>query len=210
MGLLPSTGLPKMEHSTFLKIRDRLGLKGFYVLAWRGYFDSFGGPGNNRSLYDDAGFGGDDDPSSFQAFNMNTDPNGFRKGHGSGSAKGMGMLAEGVWDYKIGPHYGASRTIDPACRQAGPVKVFRDADDTVPDSKIIVVDGRKMYLDTLESSVNHHPGGAESTSSLACQTHPPDKQHWGRYIDHVQKLLKAHKQATFKYAVIAGGQPFKT
>lgn len=202
MSLLPASGLPKLSHASFLHIRSRLGLKGFYVLGWRGYFDQMGEPGNGRRVYDDAAFAGDDD--TFEVFNMNTDPNGWRKGHGTGSSMGMASLLEGVYDYRVGPHYGASRTVNPACRQAGAVYVLRDADSSVPEKDIILLDGIRCYKARLESSINHHPAGNSTTSSLGCQTFPPEQ--WERYIGTVQKLLAKHKQPTFKYALIASGK----
>lgn len=153
------------------------------VLAVRGYYkDSMGKPGvNDRSLYDDAGFVCG--RNVFLSVNFNTDPNGFRKGYGRDeSTKGMACLKEGVWMYEIGRH----KMVYPAGVQADDVTVIRD--------------GTPNYDDTGEFGINIHPGGVNSTSSIGCQTVPPDQ--WQSFIKPLVAALKEYGQNVFPYVLI--------
>jgi len=141
---------------------DRMVLVGI-----RGYFlDSMGKKGaNDRGIYDDALFWVDLKTGWFAAWNGNTDPSAYRRGKGSGSKKGMASLNDGVWRYKPGIHNGS--VPHPAFRQAAPVGVTRDGDPP--------------YQDTLDTSINIHRGGRSGTSSLGCQTVPPEQ--WDDFKD---------------------------
>lgn len=127
--------------------------KHLIVVAIRGFNEDLGTPDeNDRRIYDDAHF--IYTPQSVIKFVGNTDPNGFRKGHGTGSSKGMAMLNEGVWFYGKGPHNGR-----PSFRQCAPVQITRD--------------GNPPYLDFGWFGINWHSGGDSTTSSLGCQTNRP-------------------------------------
>ena len=122
------------------------------VVAVRGY--NLGSDGeNDRRIYDDAHF--IVTPDSVKMFEGNTDPNGWRKGSGTGSNKGMACLDTGVWFFAKGPHKGR-----PSFRQASEFTVIRD--------------GRPDYKHTGFHAINWHSGGYNSTSSLGCQTNRPD------------------------------------
>ncbi len=181
---------PKLSKADAEKILLAKGcsLNQVNVLAVRGYYlDSMGVEGkNDRGIFDDAAFVCS--PTAFVAVNWNTDPSSYRRGRGTGSAKGMASLKLGVWDYKIGAHKGVS----PACREAGPVTVIRDG-----------VNGD--YEDTdnppeTEFAINHHWGSNSGTSSAGCQTAPPNQ--WPSYINTLVSELKRYGQKTFKYVLI--------
>lgn len=124
------------------------------ILAIRGYYlDSMGVPGvNDRRIYDDA-MAIYHPQRGILTYQANTDPNGFRKGTGTGSSKGMAMLDDGVWRFGIGRHKGRR-----AFRQCMPFTVVRD--------------GNPPYKDTGWHAINLHDGGETNTSSLGCQTLP--------------------------------------
>lgn len=185
MALIPNSK-PQLKADAAEKILQAKGIdrKKFpvCVLAVRGYYlDTMGKPGaNDRGIYDDAAF--IHSPTLYCSVNWNTDPTSYRKGRGMGSSKGMASLKLGVWDYKIGSHKGKS----PAGNQAGPVTVIRDG-----------IDGD--YPDTGMFGINLHWGGA-GTSSLGCQTAPPNQ--WPAFINPLVAELKRYGQKTFKYVLI--------
>lgn len=131
------------------------------ALAIRGYYlDSMGAPGkNDRMRYDDAHF--IVWPDGLARFVGNTDPNGFRAGKGTGAGKGMAMLKPGIHFYGTGMHKGKR-----GFRQAEPFTVIRD--------------GNPPYEHTGWHAINWHSGAGDAesfgrTSSLGCQTNPPDR-----------------------------------
>lgn len=138
------------------------------VVAIRGYYlDSMGKPGkNDRRIYDDAMFV--TWPDGIARFQANTDPNGYRKGHGTGSSKGMAMLKPGIHRYGKGKHRGRL-----AFRQCEVFTVIRD--------------GSPPYEDKGWHAINLHSGGRVSTSSLGCQTLPA--QTWQTFRQLVYRLL---------------------
>lgn len=141
------------------------------VVAIRGYYlDSMGAPGeNDRRIYDDAMF--IVTPSETLRFRANTDPNGYRKGRGTGAGKGMAMLKTGIHIYGTGKHKGRA-----AFRQCEPFTVIRDGDPP--------------YEDTGMHAINLHDGGYNSTSSLGCQTIP--KVSWADFQPRLYALLERH------------------
>ena len=138
------------------------------IVAIRGYYlDSMGVAGrNDRRIYDDAMF--IVHPNGIERFQANTDPNGYRKGRGTGSSKGMAMLKPGIHRFGKGLHKGAQ-----AFRQCERFTVIRDGDPPYPD--------------TGWHAINLHSGGYTSTSSLGCQTVP--KATWQRFKRTVYDLL---------------------
>lgn len=157
-----------------------VGIRGYYL-------DSMGELGkNDRGDFDDAFFW--ITPNSFVAFNGNTDPSKYRKGKGTGSAKGMASLAEGVWKYKTGIHNGSSP--HPAFRQFASVTVVRDG-----------VDGD--YKETGDFGINIHKAGVMNltTSSLGCQTVP--RSQWNSFKEFGYSNIKAFELKSFPYLLIA-------
>lgn len=153
-----------------------LGIRGYYL-------DSMGVKGkNDRGIYDDAliwFF-----PEGFMTFRANVDPSRVRKGKGTGSGKGMANLKVGRWSYKMGMHNGS--VPHPAFRQAAEV--------------IVVRDGNPNYEDSGWFGINIHRGGANSTSSLGCQTVPPAQ--WSAFKELGYAKLKELGQKTFDYVLM--------
>lgn len=134
------------------------------IVGIRGYYkDTMGAPHvNDRGIYDDALF--IDTPSATVAFNGNTDPSGYRKGHGTGAAKGMATLKPGAWFvHRFDLHRGKYLAL---CQRAGVVTVTRDG--TPPSD------------DTGMFGINIHRGGYNTTSSEGCQTIHPSQ--WESFI----------------------------
>lgn len=159
------------------------------IVGVRGYYrDTMGAVGrNDRAMYDDALFvvGAD---GTFAAFNANTDPSGYRKGHGFGAAKGMASLNPGVWPvYRLDMHRrGTKGQHEALCQRAGPVTVTRD--------------GTPPYEDTGDFGINIHRGGYGGTSSAGCQTIPPDQ--WPAFIALVTDRVKRIAGAKWRRQVV--------
>jgi len=153
--------LPSAEIEAIIALnnipRDRFPV---VLLASRGYYlDSIGVPGvNDRRRYDDAHFLVW--PDGIARFVANTDPNGYRKGSGTGSNKGMATLKTGIHLFGTGLHRGK-----PGYRQAEDFTVIRDG-------------LRGDYEDKGQHAIDIHSGSGDeddvgTTSSLGCQTQPP-------------------------------------
>jgi len=142
------------------------------VLAIRGYYlDSMGKPRvNDRMIYDDAMVVYS--PRGIMAYQANTDPNGYRKGNGTGAEKGMASLVPGIHLFGTGPHKGRE-----SFRQCEKFTVLRDGDPP--------------YLDTGWHAIDLHAGGTVSTSSLGCQTIPAAA--WPEFKSLVYGLLEEFK-----------------
>lgn len=155
--ILEANGVPNSPY------RDKV-----CVVAIRGYYlDSMGrAKVNDRRIYDDAMF--IVSPRGIFAYQANTDPNGYRKGRGTGRGKGMAMLKPGVHIYAKGRHKGRL-----AFRQAEPFTVIRD--------------GNPPYEHVGYHAINLHSGGYNSTSSLGCQTLP--KGTWDQFRRLLYELL---------------------
>jgi lysozyme len=144
-----------------------------FLVGRRGYFgDTLGAVGQNDvGLYDDAIWLVERE--SMTAFNANCDPTRL--------APGIARLLPGRWKYRPGTH-GLSRPKAQqyeALVQAGHVTVSRGGG----------------VLDTGFFGINIHCGGEHGTSSLGCQTIPPDQ--WGdkhrpilpSFMGHIHRAL---------------------
>lgn len=145
------------------------------IVGIRGYYrDSMGEPGvNDRGIYDDALT--IISPSAFVTFNGNVDPSVYRPA--------IAVLQPGVWRYKIGTH-GLNKPAsqrNKALVQAAPVTVLRD----------------KGGFDTGMFGINIHRGSRSGTSSLGCQTIPPDQ--WPAFIALIESELKRAGQVSVPY-----------
>jgi lysozyme len=170
---------PKLTRDELLDWLEQEKVDGYSVIlvGKRGYYLAMGKPGkNDRGIYDDAIFLLS--PTAFARFNANTDPSIFRPR--------VATLQPGQWIYKIGVH-GLSKPKNrryKALVQAAPVTVGRDGAGT----------------DTGWFGINIHRGSKNSTSSLGCQTIPPDQ--WPEFIGLVEAEMKRHGQKTIPYVLL--------
>ena len=171
---------PKITREEVQDILKQSSLDGYQVVlvGKPGYYLSMGKPGvNDRGVYDDGIFL--ISPTAFVTFNANVDPSIFRSR--------IANLKSGTWLYKIGIH-GLSKPKDKqykALVQAGPVTVSRDGQGP----------------DTGWFGINIHRGARNSTSSLGCQTIPPDQ--WPEFISLVESEMKRHNQKVIPYVKLA-------
>ena len=168
--------------------KKAIGDDSVVLIGIRGYFrDTMGAIGkNDRGIYDDALFWLNLKTGFLASYNGNVDPSGYRKGVGTGSAKGMAQLKSGAYRYKTGIHNGSK-----------PHAAFRQADVVT-----VIRDGTPTYEDTGFFGINIHRGGQNSTSSLGCQTIPPVQ--WDDFKETGYALLKNAKQNTFCYILETG------
>lgn len=149
-----------------------------FLVSVRGYFlDTMGEKAkNDRGIYDDAI--AIVSPRGVVTFNANTDPAKYKKG--------IANLNKGTWLYKIGIH-GLSKPKAlqyTALVQADKVTVHRD----------------EQGNDTGWFGINIHKGGANSVSSIGCQTIPPSQ--WEAFISLVKSLMKEYGQKTIEYCLV--------
>jgi len=142
-------------------------------LGLRGYFKSLGDPAaNDRGIYDD--MIAICTPTTVQAYRANTDPAGYRAGHGTGADKGLACLEPGCYlAYRFDLHRDRYLAL---CQRANEVTVRRD--------------GNPPYLDTGYFGINIHQGGNSETWSEGCQTLPYDD--WPGFIDTATRLAKQY------------------
>ncbi len=163
--------IPKMNREGLIKAvhskHPNHVFKGLTIIGIRGYYsNSMGKKGvNDRAMYDDAMFLLTD--NELHAFNANCDPSAYRKG--------IASLVPNVYEnvYKFDRHNGSKGSYPAICQRLGKVTVLRD--------------GGK--LDTGMFGINIHVGGFRTTSSLGCQTIPPDQ--WPRFYNTAERIFKA-------------------
>lgn len=153
------------------------------LVGIRGYYrDTMGKPGvNDRNLYDDAIFVVS--PTAYTSYNANVDPSAYRAG--------IASLVVGVHWYKKGKH-GISRKPPYV-----PYAALRPAS---PDESVMVVRDGKTGLHK-GIAINIHKGGVNGTSSLGCQTIPPDQ--WKSFISLVYSEMDRYKQSRIPYVLVA-------
>ena len=168
------------------------------ILAVRGYFEKSMGhkEKNDRRIYDDAVALVTKD--GIKTFNFNTDPNGYRPGHGTGAYKGMASLHEGLYEvHMMRKHKGKYAAL---CQDGGPVVVRRDADSKVPAKDIIKIDGDSFYLHKGNFGINLHMGGINGTSSEGCLTWP-QSQYWDA-MNFIYATMKANKMTKVQVCLV--------
>ena len=129
-----------------------------FFFASRAYYSTtIGKPGNDIQAYDDAGFLVT--PTTFQSWNLNTDPS--RYGWSPTAADYMARLAPGV-------HWMRQRI------HRGKYQAFGQDGRNVTIDRV-KADGTVDHRETGSFGIDLHPGGNSTTSSLGCQTVPPDQ-----------------------------------
>lgn len=157
-------------------------LPSMFVCGIRGYYrDTMGVKGrNDRGIYDDAIFVVG--PETFAAFNANTDPSRHRPG--------IASLISGVHPYRPGNH-GISKP-------DGGYPAFRP--NTKGEALPVMRDGMESPAQGI--AINIHRGSRNSTSSLGCQTIPPDQ--WDAFYTVTRSEMKKAGQKTFSYVLCDG------
>ena len=195
--ILPKSGRPAITHemleTLLVPYKDELQDYALSIVGIRGFFPSIGPSGeNDRNVYDDAIILRVPSLHIFAAFNGNTDPSRIHQGFGtSQQTKGMAVLKTGVWPvYRFDKHNG-NQPHDAICQRSGKVTVIRD--------------GNPPYPDTGNFGINIHRGGYTKTSSLGCQTIPPEQ--WEEFYtmasDAAKKLWgSAWKDKTVAYVLL--------
>jgi lysozyme len=170
-----------------LKVSDPVCLVGI-----RGYFrDSMGAKGKNDvGLFDDAIILVS--PNAHVAWNANVDPS--RLGWNAKAGKPMAQLKPGVYRYRLGKHGINRGNPYPALVQAGPVTVYRGAEE-----------------ETGWFGINIHAAGGSattaprSTSSEGCQTIPGRYglrgSQYDSFISLVASELKRNNAKTVSYVL---------
>ncbi len=186
MAIVPET-CPRLSYRELLPRVEQSGLDvqthPVFVVGIRGYYaNSMGKPGNERGIYDDAIFLVS--PAFFGAYNGNTDPGGYRKGHGFGDQKGMARLNPGLWMvHRFAKHRGKYEAL---CQRAGDVTVTRDGDPP--------------YEHTGSFGINIHRGKTDRTSSIGCQTIYPGQ--WDSFISSAQDQARRFHGADWRKTTI--------
>lgn len=184
MSIVPASRPKQTQDITRKMISDHGVTDSLVLLGIRGYYkQTMGDPTkNDRGMYDDAIFVVSD--TTYTSFNANVDPSAFRKGHGTGSAKGMADLKAGLYRaHQLGLHKGQYLAL---IQTGGKVTVTRDGDPP--------------YDDTGYFGINIHRGGLYGTSSLGCQTiHPSQYTEW---INLVSSEMKHHGIKTMPYLLV--------
>lgn len=195
--ILPESGRPQITPETLEKLlepyKDQLEHFKLTIVGIRGFFPSIGPTGkNDRNVYDDAIILRVPSLSTCVAFNGNTDPTRIHKGYGTNEqTKGMAVLNTGLWPvYRFDKHNG-SQPHEAICQRDGKVTVTRDGDPPYPD--------------TGHFGINIHRGGYTKTSSLGCQTIPPEQ--WNEFYDKASGAAKklwgdAWKKETIAYVLL--------
>jgi lysozyme len=163
------------------------------LIGCRGYYESMArADRNDFNIYDDALFMCKIDEGKIvyvESFNYNADPS---REYRAGLAH-LKCLVKGdkPYRYKPGKH-GYNRPTPPydAFRQAGNVTVLRDGKNP----------GDKQIPDTGNFAINIHRGGDGTTSSLGCQTLPPEQ--WLHFQISFYQHLKDAKMEDFPYILV--------
>lgn len=191
--ILPDSGRPEIAVDVLEKklqpYQDQLKQYPHTIVGIRGFFSSIGPTGqNDRNIYDDAIILRVPSLNIFTTFNGNTDPSRVHKGFGTkAQTKGMAVLKTGFWSvYRFDKHNG-SQPHEAICQRAGKVDVMRDGDPPYPD--------------TGNLGINIHRGGFTKTSSLGCQTIPPEQ--WDEFYNQASTAAKQLWANDWKKQVVA-------
>jgi lysozyme len=149
------------------------------LVGIRGYYrDSMGEAGkNDRGIYDDAIFV--IAPDFFGSWNANTDPS-----YSDRQKPDVAVLSPGGHLYKKGKHKIASPLGYAAFRPA------------TPNEELPVTRSGKPSFGV---AINIHRGGVNGTSSLGCQTIPPDQ--WESFRSTAYMLMDRYDQKVIPYVL---------
>lgn len=196
--MLPAT-VPRLERERVVELlRAEHVVEKVAILGVRGYYRrTMGNPdANDFGLYDDAMFVVS--PDTFTSFNANTDP--------SRQFEGVAVLEPGLYTYRQGIH-GLNKAKDKqytALTQASEVRVRRPGTELFPKGRKNAKYGRSLGGGLWAGwfGINHHRGGKQNTSSLGCQTLPPEQ--WPAYIALVLSEMKRHGVKHVPYLLLDG------
>jgi lysozyme len=180
MSNIPSSRPQAKRHEILAKVPTWVVHKYHVILVGvRGYYrDSMGEVGkNDRGIYDDAMF--IIAPDFFGSWNANTDPSVY-----DNAKPNVAVLSPGVHLYKKGKHKIASPTGYAAFRPA------------TPNEELPVTRSGKPSMGV---AINIHKGGVNGTSSLGCQTIPPDQ--WDSFRSTVYMLMHRYNQTVIPYVL---------
>jgi len=196
MSIIPVSKPQEKRRDTIARIPSDVLEKYHVILVGvRGYYrDSMGVVGkNDRSIYDDAifvlvnntlpiGAAGDIiDSGEFLSFNANTDPSYSDK-----QKPDVAVLSPGIHLYKKGRHRVSNPPSYPAFRPA-------NKEEELPVTR----SGKP----SMGIAINIHKGGINGTSSLGCQTIPPDQ--WDSFRSTVYMLMDRYEQSVIPYVLTA-------
>ncbi len=179
MNMIPASR-PKLTQIQALEhLKSFAGLDTYRVklLGIRGYYKESMGVNkeNEIGIYDDAVF--IITPDSFASFNFNTDPSHLKPGTARVKPGTMTL-------YKIGMHN--MKAPYEALRQHGRVTVTRAG----KTGEFTDTAAAPFYIDI-------HKGGYSTTSSLGCQTVPPEQ--WPAFLAMVKDQMKRYNQDIVPY-----------
>jgi lysozyme len=180
MSITPASRPQSTQGEIIVKIPTSVKYKYKVILVGvRGYYrDSMGEVGkNDRGIYDDAIFV--IAPDFFGSWNANTDPSYSDK-----QKPDVAVLAPGVHIYKRGRHRISHPPSYPAFRPA------------TKDEELPVTRSGKPSVGV---AINIHKGGVNGTSSLGCQTIPPDQ--WDSFRSTVYMLMDRYEQTEVPYVL---------
>jgi lysozyme len=180
MSNIPSSRPQAKRHEILAKVPTWVIEKYQVILVGvRGYYrDTMGEVGkNDRGIYDDAIFV--IAPDLFGNWNANTDPS-----YSDVQKPDVAVLSPGVHLYKQGRH----RISRPPSYRA-----FRPANE---NEELPVTRSGKP---SVGKAINIHRGGKKSTSSLGCQTIPPDQ--WESFRSTVYRLMDRCEQSVIPYVL---------
>jgi lysozyme len=155
------------------------------VVVAPGYYSkTFGKPGNDRKVYDDAAFVITD--RTFTSFNFNCDPGVYKTG--------VSTVLPGIYPYKRGHHKRGKKGGHPAYRPATP-------GERLPVKR----DGEKGRSKRDGVANNNHRGGWNAVNSLGCLTVPPHNRQWDAYYALVSSEMSRLGVQTFNMCILPEG-----
>jgi lysozyme len=153
------------------------------VVVAPGYYSkTFGEPGNDRGVYDDAAFVITD--RTFTAFNFNSDPSLYKTG--------ISTVLPGIYPYRRGYHKRGKKSGHPAFRPA-----------TMGEALPVKRDGEKGRSKRDGVANNNHRGGINGTSSEGCLTVPP--RQWDAYYALIDSEMSRLGVVNFSMCILPEG-----